>query len=499
MSTSEQKRWEALSKFGIERPSGTSIKDLVRDLTYKRRILCQRGLNINEFHRVDEAGTRKLFSFIASSDGIKRDGNEIVNSGWLLENFRKNPVFLWCHDYSLLPLGRCPKQEIIDYKNGKALRIYVEFADGEDNEMAPKVMRLYEKGFLNAVSVGWDPVDWEWRTIGDDFEYLAFLLSDLLELSGVTVPADPEGLVESRSRLIEARNARILTDEDLKKFEEMGAMGKLSDRIAYVLSNSSITSKERVSPEVQVESSVPVEAPVETVKPETEAVSMKDEIIDSIRGFVEEIGNRIDKAIDNVNVTVKVDTSELSATLERMHTMLLERLETPAPELSAVEQPTEVEAETRDFVSDDTQDDGNCACGDDAMCYAECLDKVNLASKHCTGLSNRMEGAKKNLLNECLDDLRACKEKLDKLMEVTDETEDETEEEEGRKEESVVTQEVETQTRDDQDDQTEIDLSELERQLADVAKEFGVEKVESVETPEDEDDVMKKLLTMLLD
>jgi len=37
--------------------------------------------------------------FVASTEGIKRDGLNLRAGDWYLENYRRNPVFLWAHSF----------------------------------------------------------------------------------------------------------------------------------------------------------------------------------------------------------------------------------------------------------------------------------------------------------------------------------------------------------------------------------------------------------------
>lgn len=117
--------------------------------------------------------------FIASTEGIKRDGMDLRAGDWYLDNFRKNPVFLWAHDYwgQKLPLGRVEAAV-----EGSQLMADVWF-DQED-EFACSVESKYRRGFLHTVSVGWDFIEIDNRRV-----------MDLLDVSGVPVPGDPDALV----------------------------------------------------------------------------------------------------------------------------------------------------------------------------------------------------------------------------------------------------------------------------------------------------------------
>lgn len=152
------------------------------------------------YHRALRDGTtvvegERLHTFVASSPEVARDGMALRASGWYLERYRSNPVIMWAHDYRTRPpIGRAV--DIDGDKDG--LRATVRFDQADD--FAREVERKYDDGFLNAVSVGWD---WirdgvnitfaEWLSTSDE-ELAAEWDYDLLEISSVPVPADPEAL-----------------------------------------------------------------------------------------------------------------------------------------------------------------------------------------------------------------------------------------------------------------------------------------------------------------
>ncbi|NKI20347.1 hypothetical protein HFN20_03700 [Paenibacillus dendritiformis] len=48
----------------------------------------------------------RVLRFIGSTETEDRDQDVIRATGWQLENYKKNPVFLWAHDYTVPPIGR---------------------------------------------------------------------------------------------------------------------------------------------------------------------------------------------------------------------------------------------------------------------------------------------------------------------------------------------------------------------------------------------------------
>ena len=148
-----------------------------------------------------------VLRFVASTEDVDRDGDKIRVAGWLLDNWEKNPVFLWSHMDHMPPIGKG-----IGYEIGEHLTIDVEFAQkGRDYDDWPAfipspetVYRLYEGGFLRAVSVGflptqykagWEMDDEERESIGLAAFGVLYEEQELLELSAVAVPSNPNALI----------------------------------------------------------------------------------------------------------------------------------------------------------------------------------------------------------------------------------------------------------------------------------------------------------------
>jgi len=118
--------------------------------------------------------------FTASTAGVKRDGKDLDQERWDLGNYRRNPIFLWVHDYwgDRLPIGRAEVQV-------EEERLVADVSFDQEDEFARQVESKYRRGYLHSVSVGWDEVQRD-----DKLRY------DLLDISGVPVPGDPDALME---------------------------------------------------------------------------------------------------------------------------------------------------------------------------------------------------------------------------------------------------------------------------------------------------------------
>ena len=160
----------------------------------------------------DDDEKNRTITFVASTEAKDRMGDVIMQDGFVLKNFRKNPVFLWAHNSFELPIGRVKRTKVEDGK----LMATVEFATADENPHADLVFRLYKGGFLHAVSVGFQALEFEPLDENDTsfFAPLRFTKVDLLEISAVNVPANPQALISATEK-------GIITSDERKSFETM--------------------------------------------------------------------------------------------------------------------------------------------------------------------------------------------------------------------------------------------------------------------------------------
>jgi len=150
--------------------------------------------------KTPEDGSRKL-DFVISTAAVDRSGDTVAVNGWQLENYRKNPVVLWAHDPTILPVAKASNIRV----DGGKLKATAEFATRDISGLADAVFQSLKQGFLSAVSVGFAPLKYAFseedgRSFGIDF-----LQQELLEFSVVPIPANAEALIESRSAGVDVR------------------------------------------------------------------------------------------------------------------------------------------------------------------------------------------------------------------------------------------------------------------------------------------------------
>ena len=114
---------------------------------------------------------------------------DIVDASWNLDHFKSNSVVLWGHDYTQPPIGRVTEIGL----DGKTLVASIEW--DRESELGKTVASQFERGFLNAVSVGFTPGESVERSKldKDDPNYgtqgRLFRQNELMELSAVCIPA----------------------------------------------------------------------------------------------------------------------------------------------------------------------------------------------------------------------------------------------------------------------------------------------------------------------
>jgi HK97 family phage prohead protease len=161
---------------------------------------------------IGEGEDNGTFEVIASTSVVDRHGEIILQEGIDTKNYMKNPVILLSHDYWALPIGKATSVELVD---GKTI-VKGVFASGEANPIAQQVRKLYDAGILKTVSVGIMVKEWEAQTITK---------CELLELSFVSVPANPEACDIAKGLELDAEFlAKMLVDktvdDDAKGEEE---------------------------------------------------------------------------------------------------------------------------------------------------------------------------------------------------------------------------------------------------------------------------------------
>lgn len=131
--------------------------------------------------KVAEA-TKEKITIIASDETLDRYGEVVPLDAWDLRNYKKNPVLLVDHNYSMSAIvGRAKNLKVGE----KEFTFEPEFHN--ITQLATEVQKMVEEGFAPAVSVGFIPHG-PAKDGGKG-------TNELLEISFVAVPANPSALV----------------------------------------------------------------------------------------------------------------------------------------------------------------------------------------------------------------------------------------------------------------------------------------------------------------
>lgn len=185
-----------------------------------------RCLENPEIRKAGEGEGRKM-TFVAS-DSTRDSAHTVLNmDGWDLTRFNSNGVIGYQHkvyggwDDTDNPdniIGKGHAYIETDAEGVKRLMVDVEFEPEGMNELADKVYKKLEFGTLKAVSVGFRPLGKGSfgkgeEAIGKSNETYYFAGQELLEVSVVNIPANPNalrrGVEEALKELEEYRKAEM--------------------------------------------------------------------------------------------------------------------------------------------------------------------------------------------------------------------------------------------------------------------------------------------------
>jgi len=158
------------------------------------------GVRKQSTEPVEKLDERTL-RFTISTAAVDRDRDMIAVEGWELAAFERNPVVLWAHQADTLPIGKAVDVTKAGDRLMSAVRFLPEEGYGTASQIADTVYRMARDGWLSATSVGFRPLSWDFtedeaRGANDWWPGVDFHTQELVELSIVTVPANPEALIE---------------------------------------------------------------------------------------------------------------------------------------------------------------------------------------------------------------------------------------------------------------------------------------------------------------
>lgn len=286
--------------------------------------------------------------FVASTTTIDSHGT-IVLQNWRLDRYRKNPVILWAHDDDDPPIGTGE----VRIEDGQLI-VKVHFAEG--TECAETCWMLVQQGVLRGVSVCFMPEKYSFQEVGDR-SVLVYDAPELLEISLVSIPSNPDSL---------ARSAPLPTQADSTAMRNAIPLEK-------TMQEETVQATESATP---LATETPAENPayralVETVRERDDVISIlraqvgkKDEEIAALRAVVAEskkaeaeayvrtfVGRKIlERQVKDWTPVAAQNRAQFEALMASLPELRLEeRIVEAQPKRAARDPQKEVEALTRSY------------------------------------------------------------------------------------------------------------------------------------------------------
>ena len=129
---------------------------------------------------------KSVYRFCISSEAVDRDGDIVIQKGIKYDDFTKNPVVFWGHEWDSVPIGK-----VISVTHDETeQKTYADVILGS-TPRAQEIETLVKEGIVQATSIGFRINDWDWS---DELDALLYTETELLELSLVGLPANQEAV-----------------------------------------------------------------------------------------------------------------------------------------------------------------------------------------------------------------------------------------------------------------------------------------------------------------
>jgi HK97 family phage prohead protease len=155
---------------------------------------------------------------LISTDSLDRQNDTINQGGWMTDNYMRNPVVMWAHDYyGMTPSGGVPVGLTHSLRlDPQGLIANFSFRKAaNDGDFVNVVQSAWEQEVLRAASVGFAPVETTDNQIGGR----NYIKQELLEWSICAIPANAEALRRSYEGALKAAGMgallRIKSQSDL--------------------------------------------------------------------------------------------------------------------------------------------------------------------------------------------------------------------------------------------------------------------------------------------
>jgi hypothetical protein len=203
---------------------------------------------------IEKVRETRTIRFLASTTARDRHRTVVNQKNWKLDNFNANPIIGYQHNLYGDMCNVPDPDDVIGkgraFIEGEKLFVDVTFEPKELNAKADKIFEKILNGSLRAVSVGFLELgkgkygEGEERQGGSKETYY-FEGQELIELSIVNIPSNPEALKKSvrnsnLSAMIYLRNLLDMSSSDIRNL----TVGEVLDRVEKANNKEQSTSKE---------------------------------------------------------------------------------------------------------------------------------------------------------------------------------------------------------------------------------------------------------------
>lgn len=159
-----------------------------------------------EIKKVNEE--QSTIDAVFSTSDEDRHGDIVNQEGWVLDEYKSNPVILWGHDHSQPAIGKAVDIGLDENKN---LSGTIQFATKE-NPFAKVIYDLYKGGFMRAFSVGYMNLEAEESKNGTPIHKV----NRLFEISAVNVGANALALAKSKGIDVSVLEQKDIETEEIE-------------------------------------------------------------------------------------------------------------------------------------------------------------------------------------------------------------------------------------------------------------------------------------------
>ena len=180
-------------------------------------------------HKTFEIKAAEDGRMIASTPDVDRDKDRVIATGARLDNFLKNPVLMYGHNYRD-PWALIGKAADLQVDAG-GINFQPELREpANDSDPMTVIRALWEQKLLRACSIGFNPTKWMENEVGGR----DFVEWELLEISIVPIPANQNAL-RLAAKAIDGGGEELATTQPVQPDVEPANDGDIDEGVLMAL------------------------------------------------------------------------------------------------------------------------------------------------------------------------------------------------------------------------------------------------------------------------